>query len=324
MHRARNWRPIPIRRCCRAPPCPGAPPARGPRKPGTPAARQLLDQPRRDDPAPVRHQAGELVERPPAGAAERHRPPAPPVPPGGTRPRCRGPRGRARAGRSGMRPKSNSAWWRHTQGPISTSSMPVSSYSSRAAATPLVSPASMPPPGQLPPGPLARASTGRWPAGAAPDRRVEQHHPGRLATQRPRHAEPPYSPLIDTSAMARVTPAADDGSRSRSLPMATTPLSMRWMVDAMVNSRTGPASSPPRIRTPSAPDGEVAADRVDAGVHTRRSTGPAGRRPPGPGSPRATAVPGTTMRARAPVPGPLLNPARTADAVEAVPARRAE
>jgi hypothetical protein len=53
--------------------------------------------------------------------------------------------------------------------------------------------------------------------------------------------------------MTRVTPAADMGSHVRSLPMATTSCSIRCSVEAMVNSRTGPASWPSLIQRPSAP-----------------------------------------------------------------------
>ena len=64
---------------------------------------------------------------------------------------------------------------------------------------------------------------------------------------------PFQTPLIDISEMARVTPAAWDGNHSRSLPIATTPSSIRWMLDAIVASLTGAPSSPSRNNKPSAP-----------------------------------------------------------------------
>src|SRR5690242_15493871 len=122
--------------------------------------------------------------------------------------------------------------------------------------------------------------------------------------------------------MARVRPAAEEGRRSRSLPTATIPLSIRWIVDAIVNSRTGPAGAPPRTSIHPAPTEkspltgltpectpEIDWIRTPSPIRARISSG--------------DSDPGTTDRARAPVPGPLLNPARTADAVDTVPARRA-
>ena len=61
------------------------------------------------------------------------------------------------------------------------------------------------------------------------------------------------APEIVTSAMTSVTPAALIGSQVRSLPTAVTSCSMRCSVEAIVNSRSGSASSPPRMRRPSAP-----------------------------------------------------------------------
>ena len=95
------------------------------------------------------------------------------------------------------------------------------------------------------------------------------------------------------------------------------------MVDAMVNSRTGPASSPPWISTPSAPTEKSPlmglTPECTPEIDWTSSPSPTWAR-----ISSGVSSPGTTIRARAPVPGALLNPARTAEAVEAVPARRAE
>ena len=50
------------------------------------------------------------------------------------------------------------------------------------------------------------------------------------------------APLIVTSRMTRLTPAARIGSQSTSSPTSTTSSSIRCRVEAMVNSRTGPPS----------------------------------------------------------------------------------
>src|SRR5690606_14197818 len=50
-----------------------------------------------------------------------------------------------------------------------------------------------------------------------------------------------------TSRITRLTPAARIGSQSTSPPISTTSSSIRCRVDAIVNSRTGSATCPPRI-----------------------------------------------------------------------------
>ena len=124
--------------------------------------------------------------------------------------------------------------------------------------------------------------------------------------------------------MARVRPAADDGSRSRSLPTATMPLehALDGRGDGELPHRSGQLPAPDQDALGA--DREVAADRVDARVHARNGLHQQTIAHLGQDLLAATGVPGTTIRARAPVPGALLKPARTADAVEAVPARRAE
>ena len=68
-----------------------------------------------------------------------------------------------------------------------------------------------------------------------------------------------------TSLMARLTPAALIGSHSMSEPTASTSLSIRWMVEASVNSRSGSPSAAGDAQ-PLGAGREVAAHRVDARV----------------------------------------------------------
>src|SRR5207247_761776 len=56
-----------------------------------------------------------------------------------------------------------------------------------------------------------------------------------------------HAPLIITSWTTRLTPAARIGSHSTSFPTAATSFSIFWIVEAIVNSRTGPASAPRSI-----------------------------------------------------------------------------
>src|SRR5438270_7833249 len=78
--------------------------------------------------------------------------------------------------------------------------------------------------GQLPPLPIPGRERVTGPDQQHAVLLVEHDGPGRLAA----YCHPTrYWPLIETSSMASVRPEADDGSRSRSAPMATTPLSMR-------------------------------------------------------------------------------------------------
>ena len=91
--------------------------------------------------------------------------------------------------------------------------------------------------------------------------------PGREATGSPRRGQ---APLMVTSRMTSVTPAALIGSQSTSPPTATTSCSIRCSVEAMVNSRTGSAELRRRVITQArGAGGEVAADRVDARVQAR-------------------------------------------------------
>src|SRR3546814_3886703 len=62
-----------------------------------------------------------------------------------------------------------------------------------------------------------------------------------------------YEPESETSGMTRVTPPEPSGSHSRSAPTAEMSSRRRCSVDAMVASRTGSASAPPRILRPSTP-----------------------------------------------------------------------
>ena len=122
--------------------------------------------------------------------------------------------------------------------------------------------------------------------------------------------------------MTRVTPAADIGNHSMSLPIAITSRNIRWIVDAMVNSRTGRPNTPPAMQHALGAGREVAAHRVDARVQAadlldEHAVVDAGdelgvRR-----------VPGASDRGRVhPTPGVDLSP-RTADAVDDTPMRRA-
>ena len=74
------------------------------------------------------------------------------------------------------------------------------------------------------------------------------------------------APLIVTSRITRLTPAARIGSQSTSPPTSTMSSSIRCSVEAIVNSRTGAPTSPLRDQQPGGAGREVAADRVDAGV----------------------------------------------------------
>ncbi len=67
------------------------------------------------------------------------------------------------------------------------------------------------------------------------------------------------APLIVTSRITRLTPAAPIGSQSTSAPTSTTSRSIRCSVDPIVNSRTGAPSLPSWISRPDAPGREVAA-----------------------------------------------------------------
>src|SRR3546814_11354760 len=62
-----------------------------------------------------------------------------------------------------------------------------------------------------------------------------------------------YEPESETSGMTRVTPPEPSGSHSRSAPTAEMSSRRRCSVDAMVASRPGSASAPPRILRPSTP-----------------------------------------------------------------------
>ena len=77
---------------------------------------------------------------------------------------------------------------------------------------------------------------------------------------------PAAAPLMVTSRITRLTPAARIGSQSTSLPTSATSFSILWIVDAMVNSRTGAPSAAPGDEQAGGSGGEVARDRVDAGV----------------------------------------------------------
>ena len=68
-------------------------------------------------------------------------------------------------------------------------------------------------------------------------------------------------PLIDIPPMARVRPTALAGNHSRSDPIAVISSSIRWIVDAMVNSLTGSAKLAATDHQPFGTDREVAADR---------------------------------------------------------------
>ena len=79
------------------------------------------------------------------------------------------------------------------------------------------------------------------------------------------------APVIVTSRITRLTPAARIGSQSRSPPTSTMSSSMRWSVEAIVNSRTGAPELTAADEQPGRPGREVAADRV----HTRVDAGDA-------------------------------------------------
>ena len=96
------------------------------------------------------------------------------------------------------------------------------------------------------------------------------------------------------------------------------------MLDATVTSLTGAASSPPSDQQTLSADREIPAHSVDARVHAADGLHQQPVADLGQHLVRGSARPGRSCTARVPTPGALLYPARTALAVEPVPARRAE
>ncbi len=89
-----------------------------------------------------------------------------------------------------------------------------------------------------------------------------------------------------------------------------------------MNSRTGSASSPPRMRRPSAPveKSPLMGLTPECSPATSCTSSPS----PTPATSSAwVAVPGSSDVAMQPTPGVLLNPPRTAEPVDTVPDRRA-
>src|SRR4029077_16468086 len=179
---------------------------------------------------------------------------------------------------------------------------------------------------------------------AAPHRgavQVDAHVPGghrrgemRMTADRPlggnarpggngRHGTRPQAPDIVTSLITRLIPAARIRSQSRSPPTSTMSSSMRWSVDAMVNSRTGAPTTPLVMSRPAAPVEKspligLTPECSPCICCTSRPSSMSAI------SSSWVRVPGTSERARQPTPGVPANPPRVALPVDTVDARRAE